>query len=47
LPSYDYFSDSMRWDEHNNRKSRIKVKETIFYDIKKEAIKYLKHDLYA
>ena len=47
LPSYEYFSDSMGLDEYNNWKSNIKVNERIYYDIKKEAIKYLKHDLYA
>lgn len=47
LPPYYYFSDSLGLDEYNNWKSSIKVKKRISYDIKKEAIKYLKHDLYA
>lgn len=47
LPQYEYFSDSMELNEYNNWKNSIKVKEIINYDIKKEAINYLKHDLYA
>jgi hypothetical protein len=47
LPAYKDFSDSMGLDEYNNWKSSIKVKEIIYYDIQKEAIKYLKQDLYA
>ena len=47
LPPYEYFSDSMGLDGYNNWKSSLKFKEIICYDIKEEAINYLKHDLYA
>lgn len=45
LPPYEFFSESMGLDEYNNWQSSIK--ERGFYDIKNEAKKYLKNDLYA
>ena len=47
MPPYEYFYDSLGLVEYNHWKSSIKVKERIYSDIKKEAIKYFKHDLYA
>ena len=43
LPSYEYFSDSMEFNDYMNWKKSFQDKYS--YDIKKESIRYLKNDL--